>query len=95
MVESDTNARRWLVSGRVQGVGFRWFVRQHAAELGLVGTVRNLADGRVEVVAGGATDSLTRLARLLASGPPGAAVQDVVGEPASLPAELRTFGVTH
>jgi acylphosphatase len=42
------------VRGRVQGVGFRWWVRARALELGLVGTARNLDDGRVEVVAEGA-----------------------------------------
>jgi len=42
-------ARRWLVRGRVQGVGYRWFAQQAAAGLGLNGYARNLDDGRVEV----------------------------------------------
>ena len=44
---------RFLVAGQVQGVGFRWFVARHARALGLAGYARNLADGRVEVVANG------------------------------------------
>jgi len=43
-------AQRWLISGRVQGVAFRWFTTEAAHELSLRGTVRNLADGRVEIL---------------------------------------------
>jgi acylphosphatase len=49
------------VSGRVQGVGYRWFVRQLADAAGLSGSARNLADGRVEVVLEGADDDVTRV----------------------------------
>ncbi|HEU4526149.1 MAG TPA: acylphosphatase [Gemmatimonadales bacterium] len=78
---------RFLVSGLVQGVGFRWFVARHARALGLGGYARNLPDGRVEVVAaGGAVDALTRLEELLRAGPAHAVVdrlerQDDVDEP--------------
>lgn len=58
------------VSGRVQGVGFRWWTRARALELGLVGTATNLADGRVEVVAEGPQAACERLLDLL--GGPGA-----------------------
>lgn len=80
---------RFLVSGMVQGVGFRWFVARHARALGLGGYARNLADGRVEVVAcGGAPEAIARLEELLREGPAHAAVerverQDDVNEPVS------------
>ena len=51
---------RLVISGRVQGVGFRWFVRQAAREGGLTGWVRNNADGSVELVAGGAAEAVSR-----------------------------------
>jgi acylphosphatase len=61
---------RFLVSGMVQGVGFRWFVARHARALGLGGFARNLPDGRVEVVAaGGGDDAIARLEELLRAGP--------------------------
>ncbi len=69
--------RRFLVRGRVQGVGFRWFVARNARKLGLTGHARNLHDGSVEVVASGAADELDRLATSLAAGPPGAVVTAV------------------
>ncbi|HUD76970.1 MAG TPA: acylphosphatase [Streptosporangiaceae bacterium] len=53
------------VEGRVQGVGFRWWVRCHALELGLTGFAENLTDGRVKVVAEGATDRCHDLLALL------------------------------
>ena len=61
---------RFVVSGMVQGVGFRWFVARHARALGLGGYARNLPDGRVEVVASGAgAEALARLEELLREGP--------------------------
>jgi acylphosphatase len=65
------------ISGRVQGVGFRWFVREEARRLGLSGWVTNRADGEVEVRAGGEGSSLDRLRRALEVGPTGAQVQAV------------------
>ena len=62
-------ARRLLVAGRVQGVGFRYFARAAALELGLVGWVRNLHDGRVELLAQGPARSLDALAERLRQGP--------------------------
>lgn len=68
---------QWIVSGRVQGVGFRWFVLRRAGDLGLVGWVANLPDGRVEVVARGETVSIERLDAALRQGPRLAAVSYV------------------
>jgi acylphosphatase len=59
-----------LVAGTVQGVGFRWWTRSRALELGLVGTATNLPDGRVEVVAEGRRHGCERLLELLAEQPP-------------------------
>ena len=70
-------AMRVLVRGRVQGVGFRFFVLQEARRLGLRGSAHNLADGRVEVVAVGAAADLDQLAERLAVGPPAARVAAV------------------
>ncbi|HXJ39737.1 MAG TPA: acylphosphatase [Bryobacteraceae bacterium] len=64
-----TEARRWFVSGRVQGVGFRWFVQKNAAQLGVRGWTRNEDDGRVQVYGVGTPDQLDRLAGLIHQGP--------------------------
>jgi acylphosphatase len=66
-----------IVDGMVQGVGFRYSTVRQARALGLKGTVRNLADGRVEVVAEGEEDRLARLRAWLAHGPAGAHVRSV------------------
>jgi acylphosphatase len=71
-------AERWLVTGRVQGVGFRWFVRQAATARGVRGDVRNLPDGAVEVRAAGAPAALERLLDEVRRGPGGARVERVV-----------------
>ena len=65
------------IEGRVQGVGFRWFVREEARRLGLSGWVTNLPSGEVEVWAGGEASSLDRLRRALGVGPTGAQVTTV------------------
>jgi acylphosphatase len=69
--------RRFLISGAVQGVGYRYFVQTRAANLGIRGWVRNLPDGRVEVVANGEVTLLTTLEGWLREGPPHARVADV------------------
>jgi len=66
------------VTGRVQGVGFRWFVRVAGRRLQLSGWVRNRPDGSVEVTASGAEDRLTELRRLLQRGPDGAEVKEML-----------------
>ena len=68
---------RYLVEGTVQGVGFRHFVFRRAMSLGLGGWVRNLADGRVEVVVAGPPGNLELLEAALAAGPPHATVTGV------------------
>jgi acylphosphatase len=70
-------AMRFLVHGRVQGVGFRWWVWRQATRLGLRGLARNLRDGSVEVIAEGAEPALGELERLLGQGPPAAQVERV------------------
>lgn len=69
--------QRILVSGRVQGVGFRFATVRVAERLGLRGWVRNTADGRVEIVAEGDPESVRQLASWCRSGPPGARVTEV------------------
>lgn len=66
-----------IVHGRVQGVGFRWFVQRRASRLGLTGWVANTADGAVEVVAEGGSGALEELVGALRDGPGAASVQDV------------------
>jgi acylphosphatase len=80
--KSDTEgmkrlARRWLISGRVQGVGFRYFVQDKASLLGVTGWARNLEDGRVEVYGMGDKAALDDLAAALHSGPRMADVRSV------------------
>jgi acylphosphatase len=70
-------ARRYLISGRVQGVGFRYFTEAAAAREGLHGWVRNLPDGRVEIDVEGEAEAVERFERNVRHGPPGARVQDV------------------
>ena len=73
MDESETGAApvraTFFVHGDVQGVGFRWWTRARALELGLVGHARNTVDGRVEVVAQGPTEAVDRLHELLTEVP--------------------------
>jgi acylphosphatase len=70
-------ARRFVINGRVQGVGFRWFAKDVAAREGVTGWVRNLPDGRVEALIEGDAESVTSVERALRIGPPGARVQTV------------------
>ena len=73
-------ARRFLINGRVQGVGFRFFVEARAAIEGVHGWVRNLADGRVETLVEGEQASVDRVEAALWKGPSGAVVDEVVSE---------------
>ncbi len=73
----ETQAKRFFVSGRVQGVGFRFFAERTAASLGVGGYVRNLYDGRVEVYAVGSAEQLDALKSALRRGPRMSAVDRV------------------
>jgi acylphosphatase len=69
------------VIGRVQGIGFRWFVRERATALNLAGWVRNLEDGSVEVAASGADAAISQFVAAVHKGPPGALVTHVLRLP--------------
>jgi acylphosphatase len=75
--EAVVTQARYVVCGRVQGVGFRWFVLREASALRLGGFVCNLPDGSVEVVARGPVQAVARLERLLERGPSSARVERV------------------
>lgn len=77
MTQSDEVRKRFQITGRVQGVGFRWWTSRQARELGLRGTVRNQPDGSVEVRAAGPTDALERMQSRLHDGPNSARVERV------------------
>jgi acylphosphatase len=79
-----TDAKRWIVRGRVQGVGYRYFAQRAAVELGLTGYTRNLDDGRVEVYAAGPADKLSQLAGILYRGPRWADVRGVEEQEAAV-----------
>ncbi len=72
--------KRYIVSGKVQGVWFRAFVQENAKELGLTGWVRNVADGSVELIACGEADKFPRLLQALKTGPENAKVIGVQEE---------------
>jgi acylphosphatase len=83
------------ITGYVQGVGFRYFVLQNANDLGLTGWVRNLWDGRVEVIAEGPHDDLNQLLVKLRRGPISAEVENVDYEFSDAKGEFQRFGVLH
>ena len=86
--------RHYLVKGRVQGVGFRWFVHREAAELNLRGWVRNTEGGHVEVVAAGKPEDLAELRQALNKGSRGSRV-DAVLEQELVEAESEGLGPFH
>jgi acylphosphatase len=88
-------AERFEIAGRVQGVGFRWFVREQARALDLAGWVRNLPSGSVELVAAGSPGALDKLEAVLRAGPPGARVERVTRHAAAGETELSLpFAIT-
>jgi acylphosphatase len=91
--EKPIEARRFFVRGRVQGVGFRWFVEREAQILGIAGWVRNNHDGSVEIHAQGTRDQLSGLHGRLREGPRAARVDVVDVSEASAVAELVSFRI--
>jgi acylphosphatase len=92
-IERNTETRRFLVRGRVQGVGFRWFVEREAQTLGIAGWVRNNADSTVEVLAMGTREQLSGLRARLQQGPRAARVDDVEESEAKPVSGLTTFRI--
>jgi len=86
--------RRFVVRGRVQGVGFRWFVEQAARHEGIRGYVRNQDDGSVEVVGEGEAESLLRFERAVRRGPSSARVDDVDTTELPPSGQFSAFSVT-
>src|SRR5215467_4995881 len=83
-VSEARSAKRYFVSGMVQGVGYRFFAQRTAEKLRVSGFVRNLGDGRVEVFAMGTSEQHSELRRLLERGPLGSGVTEVLEEPAAV-----------
>ena len=86
-------AKKFVVRGRVQGVGFRWFVQREAERLGVSGWVRNSFDGAVEVLASGSAEQLAALAAKLRGGPRAARVDAVEESIAKPEPGLNTFRI--
>ena len=93
LVAGSILARRFIVRGRVQGVGFRWFVEREAHILGIAGWVRNNADSSVEVLAQGTAEQLAGLRSRLRQGPRAARVDEVEEFEAPPISELSRFRI--
>ncbi len=91
--DSTIQARRFVVRGRVQGVGFRWFVEREAHILGIAGWVRNNTDGTVEMLAKGSPEQLKALRARLREGPRAARVDDVEEFEAQAAGPMTTFRI--
>jgi acylphosphatase len=88
-------ARKFLISGIVQGVGFRFFVMRAAARHQMRGTVRNMPDGRVEVVAEGDRDAMDEFKKELSTGPAMAEVSDIEETDLAVTGIYRDFRIDH
>ncbi len=89
---SDLQTRRYVIAGRVQGVGFRWFVEREAGQIGIKGWVRNCENGDVEVMATGTREQHATLRPRLQQGPRAARV-DNVSESAAPLLEAPSFRI--
>lgn len=87
-------AMHCFVSGRVQGVSFRYYTYREATRLGIVGWVRNLTDGRVEVLACGNPDAMEQLKQWLHHGPPAAQVDNVDCQATKITTTFTEFKIT-
>ncbi len=87
--DTAIRAYRWVISGRVQGVGFRWFVLRAAEHLGVTGWARNVWDGRVEVIGQGTLSMLHDFEKELHKGPLLGSVEKV--EKIEVTSEVSTF----
>lgn len=89
-------AKRFYVSGFVQGVGYRFFAQRIAGQLGVSGYVKNLRDGRVEIYAIASDEELRELRRELRRGPRGATVEEVTEDDAELISQyMNGFSIEH
>ena len=96
MSEPGGDCREWIVRGRVQGVGFRWYVLNQAQSLGILGWVANTSEGSVEVVGLASAETLDQFEALLAKGPPAARVLQL--ESRSIPHDViepKSFIIKH
>jgi acylphosphatase len=87
-------ARRFYVRGRVQGVGFRYFIEEVANREGVTGYVRNLPDGRVEALVEGDSEAVTRVERAIRSGPASSRVDHVDSDVLTPGGAYKSFRVT-
>lgn len=87
--------KQFLVFGRVQGVGFRFFTLQQAGKIGLKGRVRNRQDGSVEIIAQGNEDQLIQLKTWLKTGPKTARIERVIELDFKTSQQLETFEIQH
>ena len=90
---ASVQTRKFVVRGRVQGVGFRWFVEHEAKTLGISGWVRNNSDGSVEVLASGTAEQLSGLRSRLQQGPRASRVDNVEEADGRPVAGLNTFRI--
>ena len=88
-------AVRLVLRGRVQGVGFRWFTRHAAREMGVAGRVRNLPDGAVEVHAAADPETLARFVARLREGPPASRVTAVDEQELATVPDWDRFDIEH
>ena len=95
-IEVSQKMQRYiLISGKVQGVGFRYFTQQNATKLGVHGYAKNLPNGKVEVVAEGDKATLDEFVKILWKGPPASRVEDVKVEARPHSGEYTAFGIKY
>jgi acylphosphatase len=95
MTDVEKKKARLLIKGRVQGVGFRWFVYTRARELGLKGSVRNLADGNVETIAEGEQIKIAALIDEIRKGTSFSRVVDLMVEWRNFSGEYNSFDIVY